>query len=222
MSRVQSPSPTPTCLKVSATLPFLLRPPRSRTISFSLSQETHNMSLYWINLEDIRLGIMPRPRGNDWLPDDLLVLKQAGVDIIVSALTTSEAEELGLLAEADGCARNGLDFISFPIEDRSLPTNPADFHSFVAQVVGLAKNGKSVAIHCRAGIGRSSVIAASVLIRLGLSPADAFRTIEESRGCPVPDTPEQRRWVERNSDPSVPVSGDLWEPSQALEKPCKN
>jgi predicted nuclease of predicted toxin-antitoxin system len=27
----------------------------------------------------------------------------------------------------------------------------------------------------------------------------AFRSIEESRGCPVPDTHEQRRWVERHS-----------------------
>ena len=177
------------------------------------------MSLYWINLEDIRLGIMPRPRGNDWLPDDLLVLKQAGVDIIVSALTTSEAEELGLLAEAEECARNGLDSISFPIEDRSLPTNLADFHSFVPQVVGLAKNGRSMAIHCRAEIGRSSVIAASVLIRLGLSPADAFRAIEQSRGCPVPDTPEQRRWVEQDSDPSVPVSGELMGAEPASGKP---
>jgi hypothetical protein len=58
------------------------------------------MSLYWINLDGVRLGIMPRPRGNDWLPDDLRILRQAGVDVIVSALTASEAEELGLSAEA--------------------------------------------------------------------------------------------------------------------------
>src|SRR5437016_1899679 len=57
------------------------------------------MSLYWINREGVRLRIMPRPRGNDWLPDDLRVLRQAGVDVIVSALTAPVAEELGLVAE---------------------------------------------------------------------------------------------------------------------------
>ena len=53
------------------------------------------MSLYWIDREGVRLGIMPRPRGNDWLSDDLRLLRQAGVDVIVSALTALEAEELG-------------------------------------------------------------------------------------------------------------------------------
>jgi len=159
------------------------------------------MSLYWINRDGIRLGIMPRPRGNDWLADDLRVIRQAGVDVIVSALTTSEAEELGLTAEAQECDQNDLLFISFPIEDRSLPTNPAEFTLLVDQLVKLSRNGKSVVIHCRAGIGRSSLIAACALVELGLSPDDALRAIEQARGCPVPDTQEQREWVERYLDP---------------------
>jgi len=39
-------------------------------------------------------------------------LRQAGVDVIVSTLTGPEAEELGLVAEAQECLRNGLLFIS--------------------------------------------------------------------------------------------------------------
>src|SRR6186997_889161 len=45
------------------------------------------MGLYWINRERFRLGIMSRPSGYDWLSDDLRILRQAGVDVIVSALT---------------------------------------------------------------------------------------------------------------------------------------
>jgi protein-tyrosine phosphatase len=157
------------------------------------------MGLYWINLEGIRLGIMPRPRGNDWLPDDLRFLQQAGVDVIVSALTVSEAEELGLNAEAQECTQSGLMFISFPIEDRSLPTDHEKFDSLVDQLLQYSRSGKAIAVHCRAGIGRSSLIAACVLVKMGLLPEAAFRIIEESRGCPVPDTPEQRQWVERYS-----------------------
>jgi len=63
------------------------------------------MSLYWINREGVRIRIMPRPRGNDWLPDDLRVLRQAGVDVIVSALTAPVAEELGLVAELGSALR---------------------------------------------------------------------------------------------------------------------
>ncbi len=162
------------------------------------------MSLYWINLEGVRMRIMPRPRGNDWLPDDLRILRQAGVDVIVSALTVSEADELGLSAEGQECTQNGLLFISFPIEDRSLPTDQAKFDSLVDQLLQYSRNGMAIAVHCRAGIGRSSLIAACVLVKMGQSPEAAFHAIEESRSCPVPDTLEQRQWVERYSDSSEP------------------
>jgi len=155
------------------------------------------MSIYWINHDVIRLGIMPRPRGNDWLSDDLRMLRRAGVDVIVSALTALEAEELGLVEEAQECAENGLLFISFPIEDRSLPAHAGGFAVLVDQLVAHLRNCRSVVVHCRAGIGRSSLIAACVLVNLGLSPDAAFSAIEMTRGCPVPDTPEQRQWVMR-------------------------
>jgi protein-tyrosine phosphatase len=120
---------------------------------------------------------MPRPRGNDWLSDDLRILRHAGVDVIVSALTAAEAEELGLTAEALECTQNGLLFISFPIEDRSLPTDQTKFDSLVDQLLQFSRNGKAIVVHCRAGIGRSSLIAACVLVKMGLSPEIAFHTL---------------------------------------------
>jgi protein-tyrosine phosphatase len=119
------------------------------------------MSVYWIDVQQVRLGIMARPRGNDWLVDDLRALKRSGVDVIVSALTADEAEELGLASEADACAQVALLFISFPIEDRSLPAHTSQFDVFVNQVLEHLRGGTSVVVHCRAGIGRSSLIAAS-------------------------------------------------------------
>lgn len=161
------------------------------------------MSIYWINVQQVRLGIMARPRGTDWLLDDLRALKQTGVDVIVSALTAPETEELGLAGEADACAQSGLLFISFPIEDRSLPTHTGQFEVLVNQILEHLRGGKSVVVHCRAGIGRSSLIAASALTRTGLSADQAFRLIEQARGCHVPDTPQQRNWVESYSDSSI-------------------
>ena len=154
------------------------------------------MNPYWIKVEGIRLGIMARPSGHDWLADDIRRLKTAGVDIIVSALTISETEELGLEAEAACCRDEGILFLSFPIEDRSVPSSLADFNALVNRVNAHLGGGKAVAVHCRAGIGRSSLIAACLLLRNGMSADSAFRAIETSRGLPVPDTHEQRRWVE--------------------------
>ena len=59
----------------------------------------------------------------------------------------------------------------------------------------LCVDGRSIAIHCRAGIGRSSLVAASVLICLGTRPGEALRLIGNARGVPVPATDDQRDWV---------------------------
>ena len=49
-------------------------------------------------------------------------------------------------------------------------------------------------IHCRQGIGRSSLLAAAVLEASSLD--EAWRRIAEARGRSVPDTPEQRAWLQ--------------------------
>jgi protein-tyrosine phosphatase len=54
---------------------------------------------------------------------------------------------------------------------------------------------KPTAIHCRAGIGRSSVIAATILRLGGMEGEAAFDAIERARGLAVPDTEAQRDWL---------------------------
>ena len=157
------------------------------------------MNPFWIKIEGIRLAIIPRPIGLDWLEDNIRFLQRAGVDVVVSALTGVEAEELGLLDEGLCCQRSGLVFLSFPIEDRSVPPSLNQFDGLLNSVTDYLRKGKAVGVHCRGGIGRSSMIVASVLIRNGLSVDSAFTAIQQARGCPVPDTPEQRQWVERHS-----------------------
>ncbi|MFT4110031.1 hypothetical protein, partial [Propionicimonas sp.] len=57
--------------------------------------------------------------------------------------------------------------------------------------------GHGVAIHCRAGIGRSSVLAAAVLQLEGVPADEAWNLISHARGLPVPDTDAQRRFVDK-------------------------
>lgn len=142
------------------------------------------MNPYWINAQGVRLAIVPRPRGRDWLPDDIDLLRKAGIDVIASALTPTETEELGLLEEAECCRTNGIEFLSFPIEDRSVPPSSSSFSELLNSVKSSLGEGKAVGIHCRAGIGRSSLIAAALLIQNGHSPEAAFLTHTGSQRLP--------------------------------------
>ena len=157
------------------------------------------MNRFWIRREGLRLAITPRPRGYDWLVGDIRLLKRAGVDVLVSALSPYETEDMGLLEESQCCQNYGLEFLSFPIEDRSVPTSFSEFDGLLNSLTDHLRKGKAVGVHCRAGIGRSSMIVACALLRDGLSVDSAFRAIQDARGCSVPDTAEQRQWVERYS-----------------------
>jgi hypothetical protein len=52
---------------------------------------------FWIETgNQLRLAIVPRPRSGDWLDDEAILMKKAGIDIFVSMLQPQEASELGL------------------------------------------------------------------------------------------------------------------------------
>ncbi|HUM05651.1 MAG TPA: dual specificity protein phosphatase family protein [Terriglobales bacterium] len=152
----------------------------------------------WIaGLGPARLATMPRPRGGDWLKEEIEQLRVEGVDVLVSALTPDEVDELGLVQEPDTCRENGISFLAFPIADRDVPDSYGAVRSFVEGLNKELCDSKAVAIHCRAGIGRSSLLAACTLVVAGLSVDQAFAAIREARGCNVPDTEVQRVWVEK-------------------------
>ena len=122
---------------------------------------------------------------------------------MVSMLTEEEASELGLHREAEECEAGAIQFLNLPIPDRSVPSNKDDFLRSVDGLAEMVRQGRFVGVHCRASIGRSSLLAVSVLVRLGWNTNEAFDAVESARGCPIPDTPEQREWVISNAPSSV-------------------
>jgi protein-tyrosine phosphatase len=152
--------------------------------------------IFWVNGETSSgLAIVLRPRGEDWLEDELHRIKRGGIHTLVSLLEQDEAAELGLSEESSVAAQIGMSFLSFPIPDRHIPPDIPAFRAFVAQLASRLRQGELVGVHCQGSIGRSTVTAACTLIELGWTAAGALTAIEAARGCPVPDTPEQRDWI---------------------------
>ena len=153
-------------------------------------------NIYWIPGSWAgRLAILARPRGNDWLADEIHDWCEAGVRVVVSLLGPEEELELGLSDEAHLVQASGLRFINFPIEDYGVPASETALHKLVKEVAHLLGQGHDVGIHCRAGIGRSSLVAACLLVGGGQAVEASFEQIQEARGVPVPDTVDQRTWV---------------------------
>jgi hypothetical protein len=62
------------------------------------------MELFWVN--DV-LAVATRPRGGDWLRDDLAEGLGRGVQILVSCLTREEESDLGLDGELEAAQSLG-------------------------------------------------------------------------------------------------------------------
>jgi protein-tyrosine phosphatase len=68
-----------------------------------------------------------------------------------------------------------------------------------AQLGSEIQQGKKVAVHCRQGIGRSSLVSAAVLVLIGEDLDQALSSIRNARGLDVPETLEQRKWLDQFS-----------------------
>lgn len=143
-----------------------------------------------------RLAMASRPRGDDWLDDEIAGWKRQGVDTVASLLTAEEEKDLGLSAEARHVRAQGMRFVSLPIPDREVPDSDAKVASTLEKLDADLSSGKNVVVHCRQGIGRTGLIAAGLLIMKGSNPEAAIKSLTAARGTSVPETAAQRRWID--------------------------
>lgn len=154
------------------------------------------MKVYWIGLDTPgRLGVSRKPQGGDALDEQMQALHQGMVDHVVSLLEPIEADEFGLVGEAEAAQRNGIGFYSFPIVDHGLPANVEHYRRVANAIDGRLRAGQSIVIHCRAGLGRAPSLAICALVAGGMNVDEAILRVGKARGRPVPETDEQYEFV---------------------------
>jgi protein-tyrosine phosphatase len=78
-----------------------------------------------------------------------------------------------------------------------VPDSEAGLTSTLEAVDAKLSVGRNVVVHCRQGVGRAGLVAACLLVAKGLSPEDAVERLSAARGEAVPETAEQRSWIDR-------------------------
>jgi protein-tyrosine phosphatase len=155
-------------------------------------------TIYTVEIEGkAKLGYMARPRGGDWLEDELVSVSKQHFDVIVSLLQDEEASELDLNDESTLCARRGLQFFSIPISDRGVPAFDDATMAALSSLRRLWRHGQAIVTHCRMGYGRAPMIAACIMVSKERGGEEAFEKLSAARGISVPETDEQRAWVQK-------------------------
>jgi len=144
------------------------------------------------------IAIMARPSLEQGDPASVVNISRLGIKLVVSLLETNEARTLGLDAEREEVRGLGMDFVSFPIPDMGIPTSVEEFASLSKMLLKQVNAGVNTLVHCHAGIGRSGLMAAGILLHCDLDPKQAFAHVSKMRGIRVPETSQQENWLISN------------------------
>ncbi len=124
------------------------------------------------------------------LTEDLLRLAGQGATGLLSLVESTELPG-GLYGFADAVRAAGLEWVHLAIPDYGVPD--ADFMAGWRKL-DLARHlreGKSWAIHCRAGLGRTGTVAALLLVENGARAADAITKIRREHDAAAVETEAQ-------------------------------
>lgn len=138
------------------------------------------------------LSAMPG-RLEPW-PQFVDALRRDGVHLVVCLTTLDEMTRLSP-AYARVAQRGELPFewLHLPVPNHGVPEDPDAFRAGVVQVAQALGQGRSVLLHCAAGIGRTGSTAACVLKQLGLSTDRALQRVRDAGSNP--DNAQQAGWV---------------------------
>jgi len=100
-----------------------------------------------------------------------------GPGLVVTLMEGAELEALGRGGIGAALAARGIPWLHRPIPDMGLP--PPGFD--LAPVLARLGAGGAVLLHCRAGLGRTGMVAGLVLVGLGMAPAAAVRAVRAAR-----------------------------------------
>jgi len=153
-----------------------------------------------------KLAIAARPRGGDWLEDEIEAWQRQGITTIVSLLTPEEEIDLGLVEESEIARSHGLNFLSVPVPDREIPPSESEVTAILERLHEILESGRNAVAHCRQGVGRAGLLASCMLVFEGKPPLEAIELVSRARGVEVPETPDQRAWV---LNYKVPTAGTV-------------
>jgi uncharacterized protein (TIGR01244 family) len=135
----------------------------------------NNTPLYWLTYH---LAIAPQPWRHEWQ-----AIYTAGIRSVVDLRSQTQDDTQAIQAL-------GMTFLHTPVYDGEAP----EFETLLAitdWVIDQQATQGPVLLHCREGRGRSAMVGCAVLIRMGISLPEAYRTVRNARGDSVSLSDEQ-------------------------------
>ena len=137
--------------------------------------------------------------GRQWagvLEADLQTIQAWGASAVLSLVEPHEFARLGVPDFAQAIARTPLQWIQVPITDMATP-GPASLAAWRAHGPALLRalnSGQRVLVHCAAGLGRTGMLVAKLLVLNGVGAEEAIAPVRRARPGTI-ETEAQADWV---------------------------
>jgi ADP-ribosyl-[dinitrogen reductase] hydrolase len=127
---------------------------------------------------------------------DLDVIHDWGAVAVVTLLRPHELTLLDVEQLGAEVSRRKMNWFHLPITDVSTPDEnfERDWKSAGEKLRAALRNGSDILVHCRGGLGRAGLIAARLLVELGIKPVNAIKEVRKARPGAV-ETRDQEQYV---------------------------
>jgi ADP-ribosyl-[dinitrogen reductase] hydrolase len=170
-----------------------------------------------IRLDSSRRGNLQRN-----LKRDLTAMQEWGATGVVTLNEADELDGLGLGDLGNHIIESGFWWRHLPIMDMNVPVPPFEDNWKVEgqQLVASLTAGERVVVHCLAGLGRTGMIAARLLVDMGMSAEQAIVEVRRLRPRAI-QTTEQEDYVKKFAKKPVFSRNDRWSRLQGRQQATK-
>jgi ADP-ribosylglycohydrolase/protein-tyrosine phosphatase len=121
--------------------------------------------------------------GDHWrdLTADARRLRELGVDVLLLLVEDHELRECRVPDLVEVMAGHGIEVLRHPVRDLDVPADRETYRATLELVAGQLRQGQSVAVACRGGLGRTGTAVACLLVDAGLAPDDAIALTRRTR-----------------------------------------
>ena len=126
----------------------------------------------------------------------IATFKDDNISLVVTLLDTIEVTRLDISTLGKFLKENNIYWEHFPIQDLRIPTDRNLLIKLLVHMKKLLDDDKSVLIHCYAGLGRTGLLATTLLVSLGLEAKVSIEHIRKIRPGSI-ETIEQENFVKQ-------------------------
>lgn len=137
---------------------------------------------------------------------DLDTVAVWGAAAVVTLMEADELARYRIPSIGQEVQARFMEWHHLPIRDVDVPdrTFEAEWPRYSARLRNLIAAGNRVLIHCRGGLGRAGMVAARLLVEMGVASDDAIAAVRRVRDPRAIETPAQEAWVHRGRCQDLP------------------